>query len=127
EFASIALGISAADAMVKRAAVQVLHTGTVQPGRYLVLVGGEVAEVEEALNAARTAYPTAIEDSVWLPGVHPAVLTVIHAAHQAPPVMRSLTASALGIIETRTAPAAIHSADVAIKGAMIDLLSIRLA
>jgi microcompartment protein CcmL/EutN len=39
----------AGDAMAKRAPVAALHAGTVHPGKYLVLVSGEVAAVEEAL------------------------------------------------------------------------------
>ena len=46
--ASIAAGILAGDAMVKRATLDVVHAGTVHPGRFLVLVGGSVGEVEEA-------------------------------------------------------------------------------
>ncbi|MFV2071815.1 MAG: BMC domain-containing protein, partial [Thermoanaerobaculales bacterium] len=49
DFGSIAAGIEAADAMAKRAQVAVLRAGTVQPGRYLVLIGGSVADVEESL------------------------------------------------------------------------------
>lgn len=128
EFASIAQGMLAADAMVKRATVRLIHAGTVQPGRYLVLLGGPVAEVEEALAAGQEAGPDALNDTVWLPGVHPAVLATIHAAGQPPPsIKRPADADALGIVETRTAPAAIHAADVAVKGASITLLSIRLA
>ncbi len=44
EFGSIAAGMFAADKMVKRARVELLHAGTVQPGKYLVLVGGGTAE-----------------------------------------------------------------------------------
>ena len=53
EFSSIAAGIEAADAMVKRAPIGVIRAGTVQPGKYLVLIGGEVADVEESLAAGR--------------------------------------------------------------------------
>ncbi len=53
EFESIAAGIVAGDAMVKRAPVGSIRAGTVQPGKYLVLVSGEVADVQEALDAGR--------------------------------------------------------------------------
>ena len=43
EFSSIAAGIEAGDAMVKKAPVERIRAGTVQPGHYLVLVAGEVA------------------------------------------------------------------------------------
>ncbi|MBI3286863.1 MAG: BMC domain-containing protein, partial [Chloroflexi bacterium] len=43
EFSSIAVGIQAGDAMAKRAPIATLRAGTVQPGKYLVLIAGEVA------------------------------------------------------------------------------------
>lgn len=126
EFSSIARGMVAADAMVKRSAVQLIHAGTVQPGRYLVLLGGEVAEVEEAMKAGKSVGGPAIEDVTWLPGVHPDVMVALHPANQ-PPRTSPTEKDALGIIETRTAPAAIHAGDIAVKGAQILLLSIRLS
>ena len=53
EFESIAIGIEAGDAMVKRAPVAHIYSGTVQPGHYLVMVAGDVASVEEAVDASR--------------------------------------------------------------------------
>lgn len=121
EFSSIAAGVLAGDAMVKRAALDVLRAGTVQPGRFLVLVGGAVAEVEEALKAGREAAPDALNDHIFLPGVHPAVVRALDGG-------RSPQADdALGIIETRSVPAAIHAADRGVKGAQVTLLEVRLA
>jgi microcompartment protein CcmL/EutN len=128
EFSSIARGMVAADGMVKRAAVQLIHAGTVQPGRYLVLLGGEVAEVEEAMKAGKAIGGAALDDLIWLPGIHPDVLVALHRENQPSHNLASSPESdALGIIETRTAPAAIHAGDVAVKGAKIQLFSIRLA
>lgn len=125
EFSSIAWGMVAADAMVKRSAVELIHAGTVQPGRYLVLLGGEVAEVEEAMKAGKSVGGPAVEDVIWLPGVHPDVMVALHPANQAP--RTTTNQDALGIVETRTAPAAIHAGDIAVKGAQIQLLSIRVS
>ena len=52
---SIAIGVRAGDAMVKRAPVEVTYAGTVHPGKYLVLVGGDVASVEESYAAGLDA------------------------------------------------------------------------
>jgi microcompartment protein CcmL/EutN len=121
EFSSIAAGILAADAMVKRASLAVVHAGTVQPGRFLVLLGGEVAEVEESLKAGRETIPDALSDHIFLPNVHPDVVRALSGR-------RSLkTDDALGIVETCTVPAAIHAADKGVKGAEVTLVEIRLA
>ena len=55
ELSSIALGIRAGDAMVKKAPVRALVAGSVQPGKFLVLVDGDVASVEESMRAGLDA------------------------------------------------------------------------
>ncbi|HEY6054134.1 MAG TPA: BMC domain-containing protein, partial [Gaiellaceae bacterium] len=70
EFSSIAKGIEAGDAMAKRAPLQVIRAGTVHPGKYLVLVGGLTADVEEAMEAGRAVAGSALVDVVFLPDVH---------------------------------------------------------
>jgi microcompartment protein CcmL/EutN len=121
EFSSIAAGIEAADAMVKRAPIDVIKAGTVQPGKYLVLIGGEVADVEESLTAGREVGGAASVDFVYLPQVHPEVVEAIGGGRV--PESRD----ALGIVETTTVAAAIHAADAGIKGAEVRLVEVRLA
>jgi len=121
EFDSIALGIQAGDAMVKRAPVESIQSGTVQPGRYLVMVTGEVAPVEEAVNAGQEIGRSALRDTIFLPNVHPGVVLGINGGRQ-------LEASdALGVVETLTVAAAIHAADAGLKGAEVTLWQLRLA
>ncbi len=121
EFGSIAAGIQAADAMVKRAPIDVIQAGTVQPGKYLVLVGGRTADVEEALAAGREVGRDAILDIVFLPQVHPGVVAALQGG-------RSPEASgALGVLETTSVAATIRAADAGIKGAQVELVEVRLA
>ncbi|MCK5645424.1 MAG: BMC domain-containing protein [Anaerolineales bacterium] len=121
EFSSIATGIKAADAMVKRAPIDVIKSGTVQPGKYLVLIGGEVADVEEALQEGRAVGSTCLLDYVLLPQVHPEVVESIVGGRVPNPN------DALGVIETTTVAASIHAADAGIKGAEVRLVEVRLA
>jgi microcompartment protein CcmL/EutN len=121
EFTSIAAGVLAADAMVKRAVLAVVHAGTVQPGRFLVLIGGDVAEVEESLKAGLETASDALADHIFLPNVHPEVARALGAGRSVQP------GDALGVVETRTVPAAIEAADRGVKGAEVNLMEIRLA
>ncbi|HNS01647.1 MAG TPA: BMC domain-containing protein [Anaerolineae bacterium] len=121
EFDSIAAGILAGDAMVKKAPVARIVAGTVHPGRYLVLVSGEVAPVQEALAAGLAAGSGSVLDHVYLPGVHPDVPAGIAAARRPAPI------EALGIVETASVAAAIQAADAGLKGAQVTLLELRLA
>jgi microcompartment protein CcmL/EutN len=121
EFESIALGIKAADAMVKRAPVATIQSGTVQPGNYLVMVTGDVSPVEEAVAAGQEVGQSALRDTVLLPNVHPGVIDGISGG-------RKLEADdALGVVETKTVAAAIHAADAGLKGAEVTLWQLRLA
>ncbi|MDH3456321.1 MAG: BMC domain-containing protein [Gemmatimonadota bacterium] len=121
DFSSIAVGIEAADAMIKRAEIDDIRAGTVQPGRYLVLIAGTVAEVQESVSAGREVGGDAVLDYVFLPHVHPDVVQAIGGG-RVPDVT-----DALGIVETATVAAAIQAADSGVKGADVRLVEVRLA
>jgi microcompartment protein CcmL/EutN len=121
EFDSIAVGIEAGDAMVKRAPLGIIHSGTVQPGKYIVLIAGDVASVEESLAAGRAIGNEAIIDTVFLPDIHPEVVAAIRGDRAFE------DGEALGIIETRTVAATIEAADAAVKGATVTAAQIELA
>lgn len=121
EFSSIATGIEAADAMIKRAPIDVIKSGTVQPGKYLVLIGGTVADVEESLAAGREVGASSLVDDILLPQVHPEVVDVIGGGRTPEPD------DSLGVVETSTVAACIHAADAGVKGAEVRLVEIRLA
>jgi microcompartment protein CcmL/EutN len=121
EFDSIAAGIVAGDAMIKRAPLDLIKAGTVQPGKYLVLIGGQVADLEEAIEAARTAEGSRMIDIVFLPDVHPNVVAAVAGART------EGEGEALGIIETATVAAIIQAADAGVKGARVTLRELRMA
>jgi microcompartment protein CcmL/EutN len=121
DFSSIAVGIESADAMVKRAQLEVIRAGTVQPGRYLVLIGGTVAEVQESLAAGRQMGGESVLDHVFLPHVHPDVVSAIGGTRTPD------TRDAVGVVETTTVAAAIRAADAGVKGAEVRLVEIRMA
>jgi microcompartment protein CcmL/EutN len=120
ELASIAVGIEAGDAMVKRAPVDVVRAGTIHPGRYIVLVAGSVADVEEAYAAGIAVGAACLVDAVLLPDAHPAVIDGLRGAR------RAGSGEALGVVETASVAAIVDAADAGLKGARVDLLELRL-
>lgn len=121
EFETVTRGLVTADAMVKRAPLTLLRCGSVEPGRFLVLVGGDEAAVDEALIAGRARGGDELRDVVHLPNIHPDVLASLAGTRRPTPP------EALGIIETATVPAAIAAADAALKGVDVALIELRLA
>ncbi|MDY7095101.1 MAG: BMC domain-containing protein [Acidobacteriota bacterium] len=119
ELASIAAGIRAGDAMAKRTPLSALRTGTVHPGKYLILAAGQVAEVEEALDAAEAV--GTVDCRVFLPAVHDEVVRALCGGR------RPHAGEALGVMETTTVPAILEFADAAVKGAEVSLTKLALA
>jgi microcompartment protein CcmL/EutN len=119
EFGSIAAGMFAADKMVKRAPVELLHAGTVQPGKYLVMVGGGTAEVEESYRAGSQAAPNEILDDVLLPDVHKRVVKALDGER------RFHKFESMVVLETSTIAAILRATDAAVKGATVDLAELR--
>jgi len=121
ELDSIAAGIDAGDAMAKRAAVETLLAGTVHPGKYLVLVAGDVAAVEESFAAGEDRGAGHIVDRVILRDVHPGVVAALTGTRLGDDV------EALGVLETASVAATVEAADAGLKGARVILLEMRLA
>ena len=107
--------------MVKRSPLQVIRAGTVHPGKYLVLVGGLTADVEEAMQAGRRGRRPSLVGVVFLPDVHPDVVSSIGGTRREDP------GEALGVIEAPTVAATIDAADAGVKGARVTIRDLRLA
>lgn len=120
ELSNIAAGIYVGDAMLKKAPVALLKSGTVSRGKYLVLVGGTVAAVDEAYHEGMRVARGDCLDSLLLPDVHQRVFTAVMGEAVA------VRAESLGILETESIASNIEAADAAIKGALVDILQMRL-
>lgn len=71
ELNSIAKGIEAADAMLKAAEVRLITARPSCPGKYHVLVTGEVAAVQSSVEAGVEAAAGSVVDQVVIPSPHP--------------------------------------------------------
>jgi len=121
EFNNVADGITAADAMTKKAPISMLKAGTISQGKYLVLIGGSTASVKESFQEGMTISTENVVDSLFLPDIHNQVYQAVLGDRQ------PCDAEALGIIETGTVAATIQAADAGVKGAKVNIVEIRLA
>lgn len=121
ELSSIAAGFETGDAMIKSASVKLLECMPVCPGKFIVLVGGAVADVKSSVEAGSSTGGVYLIDSMVIPNVHPQVFKAVNAVGKIEKI------DALGIIETFTVASAIIAADYAVKAADVELIEIRLS
>jgi len=121
ETISIAIGIAVTDEMAKTADVEILEATAICPGKYMVLIAGDVSSVESSLERGVAVGGDVVVDTLFIPHVHPQVFPAILAATD----LDSL--EALAVIETFTVASSILAADAAAKAARIRLIEIRLA
>ncbi|MDW7673834.1 MAG: BMC domain-containing protein [Bacillota bacterium] len=120
EFNSIAKGIEAADGMIKSAPVDILEAKPICPGKYIVLVYGDVSAVENAIKTGGEIGAAAVIDDFILPNVHPAVIPAISGTS----IVEDIRA--LGVVEAFSVASLIVAADIAVKAGAVELIEIRL-
>ena len=120
ELNSIAKGVEAADLMIKAADVRLIFAKAGCPGKYLILLSGEVAAVSASLDTGVAAGGSHVVDSCLIPRVHPQVIRAINLAGDAQP------AGAVGVMEFFSVTASVYGADAAVKAAEVSLLDVRL-
>jgi len=121
EFNSIAQGMKAADEALKEAKVDVIVARTICPGKYILIINGDVDEVKSSVRKSSEAGEYHNVDSFVIPNLHPQVPAAFGATGEIK------KPGALGIVETFSAPSAIFSADAAVKAADVQLVEIRVA
>ena len=121
ESTSIAQGTAAADAMAKSANVQILIAKSICPGKYIVMIGGDVAAVQQSVDAGGGLSPDVIVDSFVIPNVHPSVLPAISGGTHIENI------AAISVIETYSVAATIEATDAAVKAAQVEPIRMHLA
>lgn len=121
EVSSIARGIRMCDEMAKRAPIRVLEAATVCPGKFIVVIGGEVDHVKEAFETGLEVAGPAVVDQLMLPNAHPQLMPAIEATTRVDEI------DAVGVVETFAVASAILGADAACKRADVQIIELRLA
>ena len=125
EVASLARGVVVADAVAKRASIELIQCEPVSPGKYLILFAGGVAEVEESQAAGAAAAGEALVDRLFLPQAHEQLLPAIRAGAKG--FAHEMAEETAGVVEVHSVAAALRSADAACKAANVRLQLLHLA
>ena len=116
ELSSIAKGMETGDAMLKSANVELLVSKTLCPGKFLLMLGGDVGAVQQAINSGASLAGEMLVDSLVLPNIHPSLLSAISGLNHVE------QHRAVGVVET-----CIDAADCAVKAANVILVRVHMA
>jgi microcompartment protein CcmL/EutN len=121
ETSSIAKGFEIADTMLKTANIEIIVNRTICPGKYMIMLGGDVDAVHSAVEVGRRVGAHTVVDDFVIANVHPAVFPAISGVSHLPDL------KALGVIESFSVASIIEAADAAVKATPIQLICIHLA
>src|SRR5512135_2127145 len=107
ELSSIGIGYLVEDEMLKAASVNLIIARTICSGKYLIVIGGSVSDVEAAVKAGLNIAGEAVIDHLTVPNVHEAVFPALgQSVALAPDEM-----DALGVIESFSGTSVLAAAD----------------
>lgn len=121
EFFSIARGIYAADQMVKAADVEIITAHSSCPGKYIAIVHGDVASVQDSVAVGEQLGEEFFVDSMIIPNVSQELFPAISGVTMPDKIQ------ALGIMESFSVATMILAADAILKTANVQALELRLA
>lgn len=78
EYKTVSAGMTAADTMIKTAEIEVIQASTVCPGKYIVLVTGELSAVKASIDAVKVKFPEQLSDSFVLGNPHEDIFSAIY-------------------------------------------------
>jgi microcompartment protein CcmL/EutN len=123
EFSCIGLGFEAQDEMLKAASVELLIARTICSGKYLVVIGGSVSDVQAAVHTGLTKADEAVIDHMIIANAHDSLFPALGQSV----VLAPEEAGALGVIETFSGTSVLAAADAAAKAANVIVFRIHVA
>ena len=123
ELGSIARGVEVADAILWEAAVELLFSTPVQPGKYVMLFTGSVQSVQSSAQRGAELAGCDLVDQLVIPQLHEQVLPILKRVGG----KINGQIDAVGVLETTTVASTLLAADLSLKTASVDLIEIRLA
>ncbi|MFM9114814.1 MAG: BMC domain-containing protein [Planctomycetota bacterium] len=121
ETSSIAKGFEISDSILKSANVELVVNRTICPGKYMVLISGDVDAVKASIEAGIKSAAHTLVDHFVIPNVHPSVFPAISGVSHLPELR------ALGVVESFSVASIIEAADAAVKATAIQLIALHLA
>ena len=120
ELTGIARGYAAADRMLKKAPVDLLEARPYCPGKFLIVISGNLASVEESLETGTQFAGEALFGTLFIANINPAVVAAINCDANV------TVDDTLGVVESFSGVSIIDAADAAVKEVGVKIHSISL-
>lgn len=121
EIKTISKGYVISDSILDSVSVEIIMAQPICPGKFVLIIAGGIAEMENAVSYANKEYGEAIVDSMVLGRIEEEVYLALVGATE--PQQHD----AIGIIETFSVASVIQAADTAVKTAGVEIVEIRIA
>lgn len=121
ELKSIAKGIEACDQILKSAEIRLISAHTACPGKYEIIVTGQLSNVQIAIDRARETYSSYVIDSVVMGRIEESVIKALFGG------VADTAKGAIGVVETFSGTSAIKAADTAVKAAAVEILEMSIS
>lgn len=121
EVKSIPVGIQTADEMLKAGNIDIVLATPICPGKYVIIVSGQVGPVKAAMAKAEMVAGIYLIENYHIDNINPKVLPAISGVTEVGDV------KAIGTIETISALTSVIAGDIAVKAAKVDIVDIRIA
>ncbi|MHB8336700.1 MAG: BMC domain-containing protein [Ignavibacteriaceae bacterium] len=126
ELASIYKGFAVQDAVLKSANIEKLIARTICSGKFFMVVRGNVADVETAINVAREVGGFSVVNLTTIPNIDPRVFPAI-SGNTTIQINTNKKIGAMLVIETFSVVSAIRAADYAVKEANLEIIRVHVA
>ena len=121
EIKNVAHGIEACDDALKSAGVRLVSAHAVCPGKYEIVLTGELADVQTALDRVKAKYGSQVIDATMMGRIDETVVQALLGMLDVKPN------GSLGVIETFSGASAIKAADAAVKTSHVEILDLRIS
>ena len=121
EIKSIPIGIETADEMLKSANVELIMANPICPGKYIILITGDVGSVKSAVESGKKIAGIFLVESYVINNIHEDVLVSLTGFTEIDNI------KSIGAIETISALTAIKAGDIVVKSSNVKLIETRIA
>jgi microcompartment protein CcmL/EutN len=120
EMTSVAQGYVVADLMLKKAPITLLDARPYCPGKFMVLVTGDVSSIEESLKIGKLSAGTSFFAELFVPQLIPSVIFAINREN------KITIGESIGILESFSALSIIDAANEVCKSVDVEVESLSL-